>query len=624
MLILPPAFFNKKENGEDMKYIFLFFMFMASFVCRAQSHTSDITKLEKQAKQLVLKKPDSALILIKKILSHHSLPDSVYGATYNIYGTYYRMRGNNDSLIHYQKKSISYLEKYPLKRAGSLLNLSVGYKNKGMFDEALNTLEKALEINQRIKNNVGIAMNYGEMASVYNTKAEYDKSVKYLLQAIDILKKEKNKDRLPPLQQRLGNTYLALENFPFAIDLYKESLAAFKEKGEMKNYYLTLSNIAEAYIHTDNLKAAIAALRESLIGIEEFGDKALLGITRAKMGHVEELLGNHAKAVANYETGVNLLSASGNNRVIRIAGEYIDILCKHKEYKKALTVIKQVDALKMFEAANSEDQALYKKAVGDAYSGTDNTDAAISAYQKTIALKDSIAHTDREKAIQEVQAKFQTQLQREQNLTLDANNKILEATLWLYIIGGIALLALGFLSLRGYWLKNRLQKEQLKNLGAEKEMITQQHLHEQELTNAQKDIIDEKQRELTSTALRMANFQDSLNQIIDKCNSGEISRVTDLKKELQLLSKQEDYWKQFETRFNHLHPEFGTSLQNRFEKLTKNDIEFCSLLKLNLSNKEIASLLQISHESVITKKYRIKKKMEIQDDNEFERMLLKM
>jgi len=48
------------------------------------------------------------------------------------------------------------------------------------------------------------------------------------------------------------------------------------------------------------------------------------------------------------------------------------------------------------------------------------------------------------------------------------------------------------------------------------------------------------------------------------------------------------------------------------------------LLKLNLSNKEIASLLQISHESVITKKYRIKKKMEINNDAEFEKLLLEI
>jgi DNA-binding CsgD family transcriptional regulator len=44
-------------------------------------------------------------------------------------------------------------------------------------------------------------------------------------------------------------------------------------------------------------------------------------------------------------------------------------------------------------------------------------------------------------------------------------------------------------------------------------------------------------------------------------------------------------------------------------------------LKLNLSNKEISSLLQISYESTLTKKYRIKKKMQIQDDEEFEKLL---
>ena len=88
--------------------------------------------------------------------------------------------------------------------------------------------------------------------------------------------------------------------------------------------------------------------------------------------------------------------------------------------------------------------------------------------------------------------------------------------------------------------------------------------------------------------------------------------------------KQKDYWKQFEIRFNTLHPEFGNLLTSRFSKLTKNDVEFCSLLKLNLSNKEIASLLQISHESAITKKYRIKKKMGINDDAEFEKLLMEI
>jgi DNA-binding CsgD family transcriptional regulator len=53
-----------------------------------------------------------------------------------------------------------------------------------------------------------------------------------------------------------------------------------------------------------------------------------------------------------------------------------------------------------------------------------------------------------------------------------------------------------------------------------------------------------------------------------------------------------------------------------FPELTDNDIAFCSLLKLQLTNKEIASLLGISHQSVISKKYRVKKKMQLHDNDE--------
>ncbi|MFP5437279.1 MAG: tetratricopeptide repeat protein [Bacteroidia bacterium] len=613
-----------------MKQILSTIILLFTVICVAQQQ-SEMARLEKQAQLLVYKKPDSALIIIKKVLKKENLHDTVYASFYNIYGIYFGMRGNNDSLIYYQKKSLSYLDNYPDKKVVSLIPLGIGYRNKAETDLALSTLNQALEINKRKKNEKGIGMVYGEIGSVYNIMGDYEKSVKYLLLGIDILKREKNQDKLPALQQKLANTYLAQKNFSFAIDLYNECLPEFKRMGQLKNYYLTLGNLAEAYIHKSKFNLAIETLNESIKGAEYFKDKSILGIAYAKLGNAEEGLSHHDKAIAAYDKATNLMIESGSNRVVRIGGEYIDLLSKHKQYKKALETIARIDPLGMFEKSNPEDRIVYKKAVADAYSGSDNTTAAIKAYQQTITIKDSLAQADRSKAIAEVQAKFQTELQLEKNHSLSANNKSLQASLeaeqtrrWMYITGVVALLLVILMATRTYWLQARLQKEQLKALEAEKNMIQQQHLHEQELTNAQKDVIDEKQRELTSNALRMANLQDALNQLIDKCNSGDISRVTDLKKELQLLSKQEDYWKQFETRFNHVHPEFSTSLQNRFSKLTKNDVEFCSLLKLNLSNKEIASLLQISHESVITKKYRIKKKMEIQDDEQFERMIMEM
>ncbi|PZR03576.1 MAG: hypothetical protein DI539_26145, partial [Flavobacterium psychrophilum] len=192
------------------------------------------------------------------------------------------------------------------------------------------------------------------------------------------------------------------------------------------------------------------------------------------------------------------------------------------------------------------------------------------------------------------------------------------------VFASIFFIIIVLLFLRSLWLKNRLQKEALRNLNIEKNLIKQQQEHEHEFANSQKAIIEEKQRELTSTALRLANYQDNINGIIEKCENGQITDAKQLKQDLASLLRQKDYWKQFETRFNNLHPDFANTLTERYSKLTKNDVEFCSLLKLNLSNKEIATLLQISHESTITKKYRIKKKMEINDDTEFEKMLMEI
>jgi DNA-binding CsgD family transcriptional regulator len=230
--------------------------------------------------------------------------------------------------------------------------------------------------------------------------------------------------------------------------------------------------------------------------------------------------------------------------------------------------------------------------------------------------------------VAELHAQLQKKLQNEKNIALKTKNESLQrekdakARLnLLYLFASLFFIVTVLLFLRSYWLKVRLQKEALKALNTEKQFIEQQHRHEHEFANAQKEIINEKQRELTSNALRMANYQGNINEIIEKCDSNILTSIKDLRRELLSVINQKDYWKQFETRFNNLHPQFGYILTTKYAKLTKNDIEFCSLLKLNLSNKEIASLLQISHESAITKKYRIKKKMEINDDAEFEKLL---
>jgi len=593
----------------------------------------DFKKAENESRRLLLSNPEAALPIIKETLRQKgNIHDTIYGNTYNLYGIYYSSRGHADSSIYYAKKALKYLDDYPRARARTLLTIAMAYRKKADYNGALKYLDILLEINKKEKSNNAQAMIYGEMAANYNMMQNYDKSIELLLKGISMLKGEKDGEhRVLPMKINLANTYLAKENYKFAIDLYNECLPALKQANTMKNYYIALVNKGEAHLRLNDYAAAKQALSTGIEGLTKFRDTEFLGIAYSKLAKIEYLTGDADKAIDIYKKAYNYLKESKTQSLIRVAGEYIDVLNADEDYNTALKLISEVSAMKLIQYANMQDRMVYKNAVANTYKGANNYKEAIKAYEHTISIKDSIALREKERAVEEIQAKFQTELQREKNIALKANNDALQKMIesehklvLLYVITSIILAAFFIAMIRAYKLKNKLQKEALKAVEVENEMIKQQSVYEQDLLKQHKDTIDEKQRELTSTALRMANYQDNINQIIEKCESNEFTKVGEVKKELEHLIKQKDYWKQFETRFNSLHPEFNAGLVKKYSKLTKNDLEFCALLKLNLSNKEIASLLQISHESAITKKYRIKKKMGISDDAEFEKLIMEM
>jgi DNA-binding CsgD family transcriptional regulator len=73
----------------------------------------------------------------------------------------------------------------------------------------------------------------------------------------------------------------------------------------------------------------------------------------------------------------------------------------------------------------------------------------------------------------------------------------------------------------------------------------------------------------------------------------------------------EDDWNFFEEAFNNADKDFLKKIKDIHPKLTPNDLRLCAYLRLNLSSKEIASLLNISSKSVEIKRYRLRKRMNL-------------
>jgi len=70
----------------------------------------------------------------------------------------------------------------------------------------------------------------------------------------------------------------------------------------------------------------------------------------------------------------------------------------------------------------------------------------------------------------------------------------------------------------------------------------------------------------------------------------------------------EDDWVIFRANFDRIHENFFRNLHVKYPELTSNDLRFCAYLRLNLSSKDIAHLMNISLKGVEVGRYRIRKK----------------
>ncbi|MBT8313046.1 MAG: two component regulator three y domain-containing protein, partial [Maribacter sp.] len=85
-----------------------------------------------------------------------------------------------------------------------------------------------------------------------------------------------------------------------------------------------------------------------------------------------------------------------------------------------------------------------------------------------------------------------------------------------------------------------------------------------------------------------------------------------------------DDWKFFEEAFNNADKDFLKNIRIQHPDLTPNDLRLCAYLRLNLSSKEIAPLLNISVRSVEVKRYRLRKKMALPHENSLVEYILNL
>ncbi|MDT0678030.1 helix-turn-helix and ligand-binding sensor domain-containing protein [Autumnicola musiva] len=140
--------------------------------------------------------------------------------------------------------------------------------------------------------------------------------------------------------------------------------------------------------------------------------------------------------------------------------------------------------------------------------------------------------------------------------------------------------------------------------------------------------IDLKRKELANSTMMAVKKNEVLMDIqaeLDKDREkfSNQFRLKHIMNKINKAIKNKDEWKVFETNFNELHEDFFKDILEKYPKLTNKDLKLCSYLKMNLTSKEIAPLMGISVRGVEVHRYRLRKKMNLDKNENLTNFLIK-
>lgn len=179
-------------------------------------------------------------------------------------------------------------------------------------------------------------------------------------------------------------------------------------------------------------------------------------------------------------------------------------------------------------------------------------------------------------------------------------------------------------------ISQKLQTEKEEFLKKEAE-ATEKHIIKLQTEKLQAELAG-KNRELANSAMSLVYKNELLQKLSEEINklkdeNGKKLSEDQLRKIQKVIDdgmNDERDWNLFESSFNEAHESFFKKLKANHPDLVPNDLKLCAYLHMNMSSKEMASLLNISLRGVEIRRYRLRKKLEVPHDKNLVEFLMEL
>ncbi len=484
----------------------------------------------------------------------------------------------------------------------SLASLARVYNQKGIIEtikgdyvKAIDNYQSALECYEQLFTKDSRHSDYHEgkanilanIGAIYYHKKNYEKAIEYWELAIEAIRQIGAEEPEALLLNNMGIIYLEMNQPEKALEFYNQALEIFSSLQNEKAISMCYTNIGEVYGKLGYFSKAIELLEKSKVIKTKIGDKHGLLQCLLSMSRLSIQMNENTKAVEFARQSLQL--------------------------SKKLEAVKET--LRSYEL------------LAEAYANLGNYKTAYGMQVIFKHLNDSIFNEENRTRFDEIQARYQNEVKEKEISILRQNEQHQRSIKKILAIGIIIILLISGLLFwviiskkrkdKALFFKDKLLLEQ------EKQLVSFELEKKELLTGELNQEIEFKTRQLTTHALNIMQKNKMLYEMLKSIDAAIKTVGNESKEELKSLKmmvkrnlKTDKDWDVFKLYFEQINKGFFESLLKITPDLNIHDLRHCALIRLNLNIKETASVLNVSPNSIKSARYRLKKKLnlEIEED----------
>lgn len=552
--------------------------------------------------------PMLALQYARKGLELSSEINYKYGtAKSNFYiGKYFLIENILDSAEVYFTKSLhQFIKIENIKEEGYLNHslLSIQH-HKGNYNEALQGLNKNIirYSNDSTYADV-LARLYHLQGIIYQSQTKYELGIESIIKALMLTNKLSDPVFKAKILGALGNLYHYTNNKEKALEYFEQSIVFFEQTGNKKSLANALNNIGNTYYTIEKYDKALYYLEKSLPISQEFKFNNLIAITSFNIGKTYVRLDRVNEGIILLKKSLDI-----SQNITKNPREEVWALCElGKAFNLKNQPLKAVTFLD--KAVKISDSISIKDDLSTSYLYRSQSYEILGDYQKSLEdhkryffTRNDIYNITKTKEIERLTTIYETE-KKEQQIALHVNEiDLLEEkakvnNLQRALLGSGLALSIGIIGLVFYVFRQKIKRKKL-----EKEKVD--------------TLLRFKKKELTTHALHLAKKNEVLEGLKEKAEAlkkteNNRNGYQQLIQTINFDLQDDNNWDNFTRYFEQVHRDFNSNVKNKYPKVTSNELRLMALLKMNLTSKEIANILNISQDGIKKARQRLRKKLQL-------------